>query len=210
MQNATQPVFRFRKELGVFVIDRSIESCRFKTEYCDKHCYNMKFYKRYNTLEKADVENEESWRKLSGKSVKAGLDRKRLSTKRLRLASRGECLRVKSDVFKVADIAKENHGRVVSVFTRAWRNGYMRKLIEKELFPINNLRVIASLDPTNTDDEFKSLDKAGWSTSFFGDDSKTDGRFKCPKTWKHLKGFCAKCKNGCFSDKQVHIHLKQH
>jgi hypothetical protein len=50
---------------------------------------------------------------------------------------------------------------------------------------------------------------------FYGDPSgpkvPADQRvFACPKTFKKLKEHCAICKGGCFSPKQVHVHLKQH
>jgi len=82
-----------------------------------------------------------------------------------------------------------------------------------------NLRVLASIDPSNTDEEIRDLETLGVSTMFYGDNealnTETGGkRFKCPKTWggpNTKKGACGWCKKGCFrNDKPVHVHLKQH
>jgi hypothetical protein len=78
-----------------------------------------------------------------------------------------------------------------------------------------NLRLLASTDPTTTEEEYESLVVEGWSTMFYGDPSGPavpSGQkvFACPKTFKKLKEHCAICKGGCFSAKQVHVHLKQH
>jgi len=83
------------------------------------------------------------------------------------------------------------------------------------MFPIKNIKVQASIDPSNSKEEVNSLIKKGWSTMFYGNDrmhpfvSKCD-TIKCEKTWKKEKGHCAVCKNGCFNKKQSHIWLKKH
>ena len=74
----------------------------------------------------------------------------------------------------------------------------------------NIIEQLLVLSASNTIDEIKAANIDDWSTMFYGDDSATDGRKKCPKTWQGKKGHCSKCKGGCFSSKQVHIHLKQH
>ena len=86
----------------------------------------------------------------------------------------------------------------------------MRKLIESRLFKYNNVKLQASIDPSISNRIVNNLKKSNWSTMFFGDDTATENRYKCPKTWKKMKGHCSICKKGCFSKNRVDIHLKQH
>lgn len=90
----------------------------------------------------------------------------------------------------------------------------MRVMIERELMGIENLYLLASLDPSNEQDEYDSLILSGWSTMFFGNDSEfpfAEKAFKCPKTWGHIKGACNVCKNGCFQGRgRVDVWLSQH
>ena len=82
--------------------------------------------------------------------------------------------------------------------------------------PLSNAFVMASLDPSNSPSEWKSLKESGWSTMFFGDNEARftpngDPLHMCKKTWFKMKGVCGKkCQNGCFSSKRVDVHLKQH
>jgi len=83
------------------------------------------------------------------------------------------------------------------------------KLVEAS--KLKNLKILCSIDESTSEKEVDSLTKLGLSTMYFGDDSKTEGRFLCPKT--HNKGediTCVNCVGGCFSDVQIHVHLKKH
>ena len=201
----------FCKDIGMFAINRSCKSCVHATNFCRKNCYNIKLYKVFgHVMVPADVKYDTTWETLNGFWLDQFLSKKRLQTKYVRFASRGETLVNIKDIYKVAEIVSYNKDRIFSLPTRGWRNNEIREACEKILFPIKNVYLLASTDPSNSDDEVNGLTEAGWSTFFFGDDAKTKRKFKCPKTWKHLKGVCPGCKKGCFSDKRVDIHLKQH
>ena len=215
---------RFCADIGVFAIDRSIpDSCdRFASSYCREHCYNHKYYVQYTkSLNGKDVKNEKAWAENSGDDWAAIFNRKKRDTDRIRLMTRGEALRTLDDISRVKDIALANPDRLFMLPTKAWTDTFMRLTIERELFPLDNIVVLASLDvsPETTTLHWESLSISGWSTMFFGDDSATEtptgeSLFKCPKTWGHVKGACAKCKNGCFKSlikgEKVNVHLKQH
>ena len=81
----------------------------------------------------------------------------------------------------------------------------------------SNVRILASVDPTTTQEEWESLTADGWSTMFFGDNAMRvtpagNKMFMCPKTHgAKVKGACEVCKRGCFrADKRVDVHLNQH
>lgn len=124
--------------------------------------------------------------------------------------SYGEAFGCAADVARVRDIASGNPDVVFWIPTRAWRNPEMRAAVDVLRATVPNLRVLASEDPTTTSQEHKALVAEGWSTMYFGDDSATQGRFKCPKTWSHKDGACATCRKGCFSATRVDVHLKEH
>jgi len=206
-----KPRITFCGDIGLFTINRGPQSCKFATSFCAKTCYNVKLYKAFKKDLMPDAyKNEESWKYINGKNLSRLLDRKRLSSDRIRFASRGEAISCENDIYKIAEISKYNHNREFHLPTRAWRSDALRDKIETVLFDIENLDILASIDPSNSDDETLSLILSGWSTIFFGDDDRTDGMVKCPKTWDKRHGYCAICKNGCFSKTQKHIHLKQH
>jgi hypothetical protein len=201
---------RWCADIGMFACDRPIPvSCVHATDYCRARCYNCKLYKLYPNMARKDRRNEAEWQSIDGAELARALDRKKHSTDRFRLMTRGEALATHSDVDRVADIARANPGRLIWCPTRAWRDPLLRARIETELFPIGNLSVLASLDPSNTEADRADLASAGWSTMFFG--RASDGwagpvnGFRCPKTHKTpknpkgIKGHCADCKAGCFA-----------
>jgi hypothetical protein len=163
----------------------------------------------YKNIRGKDARNDKAWNEVTGAGVKRTLDAKKKPTLRVRACTRGEPFAVLEDLAKVLDIAKANPSRVFWCPTRAWRSPALRAALEP-LRRVRNLRILASIDPSNTPEEVAGLVADGWSTMYFGDDTATDGRIKCPKTWGHVKGACATCKNGCFSRAQVHVHLKKH
>ena len=222
---------RYCADLDMFAIDRPINtirdgggkviakgSCVWKTEPCDK-CFNLKFMRMYKRdMDAKDVRNERSWQGLTGKALRATLDRKhKRQTDRVRLMSRGETFRDPSDIIRVRDLLTENPDRLFWIPTRAWRSRRMRPLIVAIMREFPNARIQASTDVTTTREEQAGLDAEGWSTMFFGDDEAFETltgneRSLCAKTWEQDKGACAtRCgKGGCFDKGQTHVHLKQH
>ena len=207
---------RFCPDIGMRVTDRSREkTCRWKTDAC-KDCYNEKLEKVYKQMLVKDVRNDVFWNALNGSELKSILSRKRHQVHRFRFQTRGETFSTKSDVFKVKEILESNPDTVFWIPTRGWRNPLMKRLIEKEIFPLANARTLASTDVTNSSEEWKDLKDTNWSTMYFGDDHQKitpngDKHFLCPKTHKKLKGHCAICKAGCFrNNKRVDVHLKAH
>lgn len=212
MATSTAKEIRFCNDIGMFASDRPVSTCKWRTAFCRANCYNCKLYAMYKDMSSKDIRNEQEWQSLTGQALATSLNRKRKQTERFRLMTRGEALSTRDDIDRVKDICKANPERLVWLPTRAWRSKELRPIIEQELMPIKNLRLQASLDPSNSQQEIDDLVSAGWSTMFFGNDDKApiEGSVKCPKTWEHKKGHCAKCKGGCFSPNQRHIWLKMH
>lgn len=202
----------FRDDIGMFCFDRPIPvSCNHKTTFCDTACYNVKFY-RLHDLEPRDRRCEEIWQALTPETLadlQPTLDRKRRQTRRIRLMSRGEAFSDYRDIERVSNIATSTK-TLLWTPTRAWRHQLLRPMVWTLQGAHANLRILASTDPTTTHEEFESLRLEGWSTMHFGSDSLAEKAFMCPKTHRHLKGHCAICRAGCFSRKQVHVHLAQH
>ena len=128
----------------------------------------------------------------------------------------------KSDVQRVRILCEEFPDIIWWLPTRAWRNAELRDLVQRYLMPLPNLALNASLDPTNTENEIRLLTADGWSTMFYGDDTREysptmrgmERMFKCPKTHKKLKNHCGICKGGCFGltsiGRRTDVHLSQH
>ena len=217
-------LFRYCNDIGMFASDRPINdvgsvkgSCDHRTNFCDDTCYNVKLYRIYPNMGKRDERCEREWQQVSGTAVRTYLSRKKKQIKRARHMTRGEAIKDLSDIYRVKDIALATPDTTWWIPTRAWRNTLLRELIQIELFPITNIALNASLDPSNTQDEEDGLIDDGWNIMYYGDDTKYAGKgeaFKCPKTWKKMSGHCAVCKAGCFSQttigKRVTVHLSSH
>jgi|TARA_R110000765_G_scaffold122060_5_gene218457 hypothetical protein len=217
-------LFRYCNDIGMFASDRPINdvgsvkgSCDHRTSFCDDTCYNVKLYRIYPNMGKRDERCEREWQQVSGNAVRTYLSRKKKQIKRARHMTRGEAIKDLSDIYRVKDIALATPDTTWWIPTRAWRNTLLRELIQIELFPIANIALNASLDPSNTQDEEDGLIDDGWNIMYYGDDTKYAGKgeaFKCPKTWKKMSGHCAVCKAGCFSQttigKRVTVHLSSH
>ena len=228
------PTMRWCKDIRQWTIDRPINdvgdvngSCVHRTPFCNDKCYNIKLYKMFKGMAQKDIANEKFWQSLptnkndnqdSLKALQQKLFRSRRQTKRARLMSRGEAIKDMSDVFRIKMLCEATPDTVWWVPTRAWRNKGLKELIEDVLFPLKNIALNGSLDPTNTKEEEQMLKDSGWNTMYFGDDTKTtssvgDRRYLCPKTHKKLK-ICDTCKGGCFSQvvigRQSNVHLSQH
>lgn len=216
-----ESTIRWCEDIGMYAYDRSIpESCIHATAFCKTNCYNDKLYKIYPAMHGKDVKNEAYWAEIDGARVARDLSRKRKQTARVRLMTRGEAFSTFNDVERVRNIATHNlttnPETLFWIPTRGWRNPLLRVQIERLVSEFENLRILASMDPTNTAEEWADLKASGWSTMFFGDDAMRttpagDKMFLCPKTHGHVKGACAVCKRGCFrADKRVDVHLSQH
>ena len=211
-------------ELGMMVIDRAWgTTCAWRTPFCTRHCYNKNISRTRPNLKKAAKPDERFWKELTGEWLYDLLHCDRFAyfcekmgytpaymRGRIRLATRGEAFSKPADVTKVADLCKANPATLFWVPTRAWRNEAMANMIEDLMMCLPNARVLASTDPSNTDEELAELGERCWNTMFFGDDTATKGRFKCPKTWKKIKSYCRICKPGCCKNGPVDVHLAVH
>jgi hypothetical protein len=163
----------------------------------------------------------QEWLELTPERFGELLQRRKYPTNRIRFAAAGEALATPADVSRVASIVQTYDAISFWIPTRAWRSPSLRPQIEERLLPLKNARVMASLDPLSTRTEVDGLKSNGWPTLFFGIDGGNDGRalsfdwllrdrFKCPKSWKHRRGFCRECSQGCFREGLVDVHLKKH
>ena len=207
----------WREDIGLWCIDRAEKTCIHATNFCKWFCYRNNFTDVYD-LTKRDARLEPYWSDLNGFKLKTELDRKTTrKTDRVRMASLGESIFKIADIYKIKDFALANPDRLIWVPTRAWSKKRYKTILEKELMPLDNVRLFASLDPDHTQEQKDTL--SNWSTMFFGDDSelefkvkrKTRKRIKCPKTWNKESGIkCNTCTGGCFESSQIDIHLKNH
>jgi len=208
--------------IEMWALDRPVASCTHCTSFCRRNCYTQKAYRQYHhAMPAADIKNEHRWGLLTGEGLakeiagKSNRSRAR-KTDRVRFCTKGEPFSELADIDKVRDIAVSSPGTLFWVPTRAWRREAFRAKIEEELFDIPNLRIMASIDPSNSREEVQAIDKAGWSKMFFRIDyvaeaEKTFGiKFSlCPKTHEGQHGSCQTC-NLCFGDGQNNVHLKKH
>jgi hypothetical protein len=135
--------------------------------------------------------------------------KKKECNKRIRLCTRGEPFATKVDVLRVLEWTKACPDWTWWAPTRAWRNRELREFIQEYLLRSGNVRIMASVDPSNTYFDLETLKDYNWPMLYYGYDIQMEGYFLCPKTWKKLKGHCAICKAGCFSGRSD-VHLKQH
>jgi len=161
-----------------------------------------------------DVRNDQAWSNIMENDHTDIFKGKRRQTQRARLMSRGEAFKDFSDIKRVQRLANQTPDTLWWIPSRAWRDATLWADVERLEKITPNLRILASVDPSNTAEEWEHL--AERSIMFFGDDDMTtaptgERMFLCPKTHKHMDGHCAICKGGCFrADKKVVVHLKQH
>jgi hypothetical protein len=204
--------------LGIPVFDLPTCTCLWKTSFCKKFCYNNKLRKVHKNGKAPDginwtVDNQrlKIWRTKSAYEIVSDWKNSRSlkNTKRMRMCSRGEPFDSIDDVLKMQDIAFALPFVKFWVPTRAWRNPLLRIDIESMLLDLPNVFVQASIDPTTTIGEAKSLTSSGWGTMYFGnDETPLIPAKKCPKTWRKLHGNCATCRL-CFT-KGTNVWLKKH
>lgn len=210
--------------LGMIAIDRALgTTCTWRTPFCTRYCYNKTLMQVRPGIKQSGPADEAFWAALTGEWLYDLLHSERFAAfsermgytpawmrGRMRLATRGEAFSQSEDVPKIADLMKCNPATLFWVTTRAWVNGTMANLIEDMVLDLPNARVLASLDPSHSEADFRRAEKLGWNTIFFGDDTFTEGRYLCPKTWKRKKSYCRLCRNGCFKDGPVDVHLAVH
>ncbi len=208
--------------IEMWAIDRPVASCTHCTSFCRKHCYTRKAYTQYHhIMPVSDIKNEYRWSMMTGDKIAAEIagrnQRARVrAVSRVRFCTKGEPFSEIKDIELVKDIAVKNPEVLFWIPTRAWRHQQFRVKIEDTLLDIGNLRIMASLDPSNTRTEAQSLKESGWSTMFFGIDDveEAESNFKikfakCPKTHEGRHGSCQTC-GLCFVKKQINVHLRQH
>lgn len=213
-------VMRYCDDIGMWALDRPIAgSCVHKTSYCEATCFNNKLYNVYGKgMNGKDVRNEAAWIENDAKGMAVALGRKRkgVAHNRIRLMTRGEAFSNFADIARVENIAKANPEKQIWVPSRVWRSPLLLAATMEMVSRNPNVILLASMDPSNTSEEWEFVKTSGLSTMFFGDDEMNetpngDRVFKCPKTHKHINGHCGICKGGCFrTNKRVDVHLKQH
>jgi len=110
----------------------------------------------------------------------------------------------------VFDLLQYNPEVLFWIPTRGWRDVEIDRYIRQFIMPRRNARVLASIDPSTTWEEYCLLVKQKWSTVRIGEPQRKEKRFRCPKTFEHKTGHCAVCRDGCFKYGRVDILLKIH
>ena len=226
-------MIRWCSDLGMFATDRPINdvvdkdgkvivegTCIWKTPVCSKRCFDIKLYRLYPKMTDRDIRCEREWQSFKAGDFKKALSRKRKQTQRVSHMTRGEAFKDIDDIFKWEQVCKETPDTLHWMKTRAWHNPILKFYIERILFPVPNLAMNASVDPSDTRNDWERLERNGWNIMFFGDEELThspaSGKrvFNCPKTHKKMKGHCAICKAGCFSQRTIGrvqvVHLSEH
>ncbi len=201
---------RYCKDIAMFVTDRPKSSCAFRTKFCQMNCYNRKLYKLYPNMRGAEQKIAREWDNLNAETFREQIKGKRRFTKRFRFQTRGETFSDLADIVKVQEIIAGSPDITFWIPTRAWRSPALKAIIERRIMTLPNVRVQASIDPSNSEAELKVASE--WSTMFFGDNEKhplTDN-VKCPKTWAKKKKACQTCSIGCVETKKTNVWLKKH
>ena len=159
-------------------------------------------------MRERDKRNEDYWQWLTGQRLYTQLSRKKKPVKRLRLCTRGEAFSTKEDVQKVVDLMRYSSSTLFWIPTRAWHHPKLKQMIEHIALNKHNARILASIDPSDDENQIQQLKDDGWSTVRIGANQET--RYRCPKTFEHKTGHCATCTKGCFSDSRVDVQLKLH
>ena len=227
VEDLTKQRFRFVKDIGLWAFSRGRHTCKWRTAWCSQRCYNNKFYRLNPKLDAFDAKDEEYWQAVTAEQFVADMPEQ---ITRFRFAIRGEIWTSTRDVVKVSKILRARPDVLFWIPTRAWVAQGMQEAIVDHLFTLPNARIMASTDPTVAECTEQALSRAGWSTVFAGDNdnpaqtlllndygpcaqpapSRLAGKMRCPKTWEYAHGHCAVCASGCFSDKRVDVHLRQH
>lgn len=216
---------RFVDDIGMFAFSRGKYTCRWQTKWCEKRCYNRKFYQVNPKLVEVDEADNFWWNSLSIKDFLKKMAKVGVKD-RFRFAVRGEIWNTVEDIMMVREILLARKDVLFWIPTRAWRSLYMYSGIHRYILPLMNARAMASIDPMTNPLDIMRLQDDGWRLLFAGDNyvlgqcllapngeairDKRDGWYRCPKTWLDESGACVSCTKGCFNPKRVDVHLKQH
>jgi len=208
---------RWTADIGMFALDRSREdSCVHASDFCHATCFNDKLETAFgHAIGPKDVKNDKAWLDNDADALARKLERARRQTKRARFMTRGEAFKDFNDIPRVRRILEKTPNTTWWIPTRAWKNPVLWIAVLGLKARFENVRILASVDPSDSEDAMRKLEADGVSTMFYGDDDALTtpsgtARYACPKTHHHAAGFCALCRKGCFNAKQVHVHLKQH
>lgn len=195
-----KPIVARCKALGIGYLDRG-KVCPHATTFCRSSCYYNKFIARFREVRTYIKRCATMWELIPSIAF-ARFDR-------VRLCKVGDPFAKIEDIGLVYRWALDNPTTLFWAPTRAWRKPDLRSALRDRP---DNLRILASIDPSNTPEEIESLVRDGFSTMFFGDDTTAPmpGSFRCPKTWEHKEKHCAVCSAGCFSASRVDVWLKTH
>ena len=225
---------RFVKDIGLYAFSRGRATCKWRTRWCLRNCYNNKFYAVNPSLPDRDALDEAYWQKTSVDEFASAI--KDLEVDRFRFSVRGEIWNNLRDVLKVQGIMKAAPDVLFWIPTRAWQDVGMMEHIEDLILPLDNARVLASMDPSVSGQMQEAIQDHGWAILFVGDneprgqlrlwhpvsgqprfygcESRTAKMFRCPKLWEGRRGHCAVCTRGCFAPREpfhrIAVHLKGH
>ena len=219
--------------IGLWCVNRGKDSCRWRTEAC-KDCYNRRLSRVYPATANAwEAEGSDNvrWNSVTADAFK-GLAR-------VRLCTRGEPFSTVEDIYRIREWLTRNPSTKFWIPTRAWTTGIrhgwnytMVEHIQREILPLGNARVMASVDPF-TAQMLPKLQAEEWSTLYFESYAIPEGFtsevhpgsdfgnvVKCPKTWTvkkdpktgrlaGLHGHCQTC-NICFGTERVDVWLRNH
>jgi hypothetical protein len=221
----THEYIRFVPEIGLWSFSRGRSTCAFRTTWCETHCYAQKFYRLGWARDDWDALDNEWWLTSTPESFVAELRRRARGTpSRFRFSVKGEIWTSARDVRYVREIARLLPDTLLWIPTRAWRDDDMLRLVW-DVGQMTNVRVMCSVDPTVELEEVLRLHTLGMSVVFAGDndpdqmrldfdgraaDYLTSSMHRCRKTWSRLKGYCARCSDGCFSRNKVDVLLREH
>lgn len=206
--------------LGIHKLDPALV-CPWRTDAC-KACYAMAAYRRWRSALSTDG------RRYMVDAV--GRDAARWflwapchfnGIPAVRIATRGEALKNRADLEHVRSLVASCPDTLWMLPTRAWRDPAMRELIQTRLMGLGNLRLLASIDRTSTQEEYDALVADGWSTMGFwarGDNPHPfapETCLRCPKTWGGAHGAtaCKRCSSegiGCFQSARKDVFLRLH
>ena len=192
-------------DIGMYAIDRPMKTCVWKSEWCGKHCYNIKFFKTFpKNMIPFETKAERSWDAFTPENFAEWLKNVSRPVKRFRICTRGEPFTNLDDIIKIREIAHENQNIEFWIPTRAFSNDQMMVNIEYAFRGYWRAKIMWSVDPcTNT----SLMDGSHRPWIIVGRDD-CGSPVKCPKTWEHVEGACGTCEIGCFSGHDV--LLKEH
>ena len=224
---------RYCDDLGMHTFSRGYDTCLWQTPWCKRECYWRKYRRMGWSTDESDQADNSLWQNARPYEIAREIfdaaghwvpeTGERIAPRRFRFSMKGEIWTSQDDVVKVRAIATQLPTTGFWIPTRAWRDRDMRLAIKR--WSTSNMRVLASIDPSVSESDIEMLRSEGWSLMYAGDNEDsnqmllgeqgleekvTRGMHRCRKTWEHKLGHCAVCRDGCFSEGRVEVHLKKH